>query len=123
MAEIMKRLKLKLDEMEVNKLLSIITKSSSIFYEEYLQYLSAFQINGEKYPPKNQRNYAQLCILKFASQAQAKNIRPEKLYSEVTDGENGPYLSFEVFTDFCRKQTTLKDVEIVAVFIALDMQS
>ena len=67
LAEIMKRLKLKLDDLEVNKLLSIISKSSSIFYDEFLQYMSAFQINSEKYPPKNQRNYAQLCILKLAS--------------------------------------------------------
>lgn len=46
LAEIMKRLKLKLDEVEVNKLLSIISKGSSIFYDEYLQYMSAFQVNS-----------------------------------------------------------------------------
>lgn len=68
MAEIMKRLKLKLDDLEINKLLSIISKSS-IFYDEYLQYLSAFQINSEKYPANSQRNFSQLCLLKLGTEA------------------------------------------------------
>ena len=44
--EIMKRVKLKMDEVSISRLLNSITKSGSIFYEEYLQYLNAFQINS-----------------------------------------------------------------------------
>ena len=41
----------------------------------------------------------------------------------MTNHEDGPYLSFEQFTEFCRKKTTLKDVEMVAVFVALDINN
>ena len=34
--EIMKRVKLKMDEVSISRLLNSITKSGSIFYEEYL---------------------------------------------------------------------------------------
>lgn len=79
-SEIMKRLKLKLDDVEISRILNTITKSGSIFYEEYLQYLSAFQINSEKYPPQSQRTYAQICMLKLGSEAKDKSISPTKLY-------------------------------------------
>ena len=35
-SEIMKRVKLKMDEVSISRLLNSITKSGSIFYEEYL---------------------------------------------------------------------------------------
>lgn len=65
LTEIMKRLKLKLDDTEIHRLLQPMGKSESVFYEEYLQYINAFQINSEIYPPKSQRTYSQLCLLKL----------------------------------------------------------
>lgn len=46
LTEIMKRLKLKLDDVEISRFLGSITKSNNIFYDEYLQYINAFQINS-----------------------------------------------------------------------------
>jgi len=62
---IMKRLKLGFNEVEINDLVKLITKGDKLYYLEYLQFLSAFQINSEKYPSEG-RNYSQRCLIKFA---------------------------------------------------------
>lgn len=46
LTQIMKRLKLKLDDVQISRLLSSITKSGNVMYEQYLQYMNAFQINS-----------------------------------------------------------------------------
>ena len=64
-SEIMKRLKLRMSEVEINQFVSLVKKDDNILYDEYLQALSAFQANTEKYPVKGSRTYVQLCLLKF----------------------------------------------------------
>lgn len=74
LTEIMKRLKLKLDDVEITRLLGSISKSDNLFYDEYLQYINAFQINSEIYPTKGQRTYSQLCLLKLGQEAKSKDL-------------------------------------------------
>lgn len=61
----MKRLKLKFADTEIYRLLQPMGKSNNILYDEYLQYINAFQINSETYPPKSQRTFSQICLLKL----------------------------------------------------------
>lgn len=44
--EIMKRLKLRMSETEINQFVNLIKKDNHIFYDDYLQSLSAFQVNS-----------------------------------------------------------------------------
>jgi hypothetical protein len=46
LTEVMKRVRLRMDGVEISRLLNSITKSGSLYYDEYLQYLCAFQINS-----------------------------------------------------------------------------
>lgn len=55
-------------------------KSNNIIYDEYLQYINAFQINSEMYPPKSQRTYSQICLLKLGMEAKEKEITMENLF-------------------------------------------
>lgn len=81
--EILKRVKLRMGETEISQLLNLITRGNpNILYEEYLQCLSAFQINSEKYPPKSSRTYVQLCLLKFGKETQSYNDA-DRLYKEI----------------------------------------
>ena len=60
----MKRLKLRMSDEQINKLVGILSRTgSNIDYDDYLEYLSAFQINSEKYPATSSRTYVQLCLL------------------------------------------------------------
>jgi hypothetical protein len=61
-------------------------------------------------------------LIKFASEAGDKKISSDSLYEEVTNHENGPYLSFEDLTQFCRK-CSLKEAEIIAIFMSMDIHS
>lgn len=83
--EILRRVKLHLSEVEVNQLLTLVTRGSpSLQYEEYLQCLSAFQVNSEKYPAASTRTYVQLCLLKFAKAAvEASYSDPDALFREM----------------------------------------
>ncbi len=65
----MKRLKLRMSDVEINQLLNLIKKDNHVSYGDYLQALSAFQVNSEKYPSKGSRTYVQLCLLKFGQEA------------------------------------------------------
>lgn len=49
-------------------------KSNNVIYDEYLQYINAFQINSEMYPPKSQRTFSQICLLKLGMEAKEKEI-------------------------------------------------
>ena len=44
--EIMKRLKLRMNPDEINQFISLIQKDNQVEYDNYLQALSAFGING-----------------------------------------------------------------------------
>ena len=73
--EMIKRLKLRMADTEITQLTHLIDQNGSddIRYEEYLQSLSAFQVNSEKYPPhEGSRTYTQLCLLKFGNLASKK---------------------------------------------------
>jgi Ca2+-binding EF-hand superfamily protein len=45
-SEIIKRLHLRMGDVEINQLCNLISKTNQIHYEEYLQCLSAFQVNS-----------------------------------------------------------------------------
>jgi hypothetical protein len=108
--EILRRVKLHLSEMEITQLLSLITRgNANIQYDEYLQCLSAFQINAEKYPPTSSRTYVQLCLLKFAQNAKQAIEDPDKLYKEMNGSQDLPYLSFENYATFIKRN--LKNLE------------
>ena len=100
-----------------------MSKSGSLHYEEYQQYLSAFQINAEKYPAKGQRTYTQLCLLKFGEEAKKKDFdNVDQLYQGVNSNEKS-YLSLEDFSSFVNKYNLpVKDVEVVSTFTGLDIQ-
>lgn len=98
----MKRLKLRMSDVEINQFVSLVKKDNDILYDDYLQALSAFQVNAEKYPPKGSRTYVQLCLLKFGQEA--KDHRDaDTLYKKMNRNEDKPYLSFENYTDFVRR--------------------
>jgi Ca2+-binding EF-hand superfamily protein len=123
-AEILKRVKLRMSEVETSQLMNLITRGNqNVQYDEYLQCLSAFQINSEKYPLKSSRTYVQLCLLKFGSEAQSYKDA-DKLYREMNAKEDLPYLSFENYVTFVRKNLQKMDeFETIAVFVGLDVNS
>ncbi len=46
-SEILKRIKLRMSEMEINQLINLISRGNQhLFYDDYLKALSAFQINS-----------------------------------------------------------------------------
>jgi hypothetical protein len=95
--EIMKRLKLRMSDVEIEQFISLVKQDNHIVYDEYLQALSAFQVNAEKYPPKGGRTYTQLCLLKFGQEG--KDFKSaDNLYSKMNKGQDKPYLTFEVYT-------------------------
>lgn len=122
-AEILKRLKLRMSDVEINQLVTLIKKENNIIYDDYLQALSAFQVNSEKYPSKGTRTYTQLCLLKFGKEA--KDFKDsDTLYQKMNKGQDKPYLSFEVYTDFTRRNMPkMEEYEIIAVFLGLDLMS
>lgn len=109
LTEIMKRLKLKIGDTEIYRLLQPMGKSNSVFYDEYLQYINAFQINSEIYPPKSQRTYSQICLLKLGLEAKEKNITIENLYRDISNKQGGSNIQFDAFSSYCKSNTKLKD--------------
>lgn len=91
--EILKRLKLRMSEMEINQFTALIKKENSIFYENYLQALSAFHVNSEKYPSKGSRTYVQLSLLKFGQEAKGYKDA-ETLFLKMNRDQDKPYLNF-----------------------------
>lgn len=103
LTEILKRVKLHLSDLEITQLIALITRgNSSLHYDEYLQCLSAFQINSEKYPPSSSRTYVQLCLLKIAKEASSFND-PDKLFREMNGKQDLPYLPFENYASFVKR--------------------
>ncbi len=71
---------------------SLVKTGKDIVYDEYLQCLSAFQVNAEKYPINGGRTYVQLCLLKFGKEVKNKDV--DSLYRAMNGGMDKPYLLF-----------------------------
>lgn len=123
--ELLKRLKLQMGETEIRQLTNLLSRGGThIQYEEYLECLSAFQVNSEKYPPKSVRTYVQLCLIKFGQEVAKKEREVDKLFRMMNGGEDRPYLSFENYAAFTKRNAgSLQEFEIVAVFVGLDLAS
>ena len=80
--EILRRLKLRMSPEDINQFASLVQKDGQIEYESYLQALSAFGVNAEKYPFKGGRTYVQLCLIKFGQEA--KDVKDaDALYAKM----------------------------------------
>ena len=98
----MKRLKLRMSVDEINQFVNLIQKDNNIEYDSYLQALSAFGVNAQKYPFRGSRTYVQLCLIKFGQEA--KNYHDaDALYLKMNRNDDQPYLTFEHHTEFIRK--------------------
>lgn len=89
--------------MEVTQLTNLVSRNNNhIIYDEYLECLSAFQINSEKYPIQSSRTYIQLCLLKFGKEV-GKDGDAEQLYKQINGREDKAYLSFEGYASFVKR--------------------
>ena len=112
-----------MSDEQINKLVGILARSgSSIEYDDYLECLSAFQINSQKYPATASRTYVQLCLLEFAKVCKEKYPQCRKLFAEIAQS-NESYFKYDNFANFCMRECKLNDVQIVAIFLGLDIQS